>query len=87
MDVILILLIATGAVAAVLVPLARAFGGTRPQPATGPELLDDDAVEAEVARYRASLRAGTLCRRCRYPNPAGSNYCAECGRTLRSDLN
>lgn len=85
MDIILILLIATGGVAAVLVPLARGRENTRPSPATGPIFQDDDAVEAEVDRYRVSLRAGTLCGRCRYPNPDGSNFCADCGRPLRGD--
>lgn len=82
MDIFFTILIATGAVAAALIPLARGLDTTRSAPATGPGFRDDDAIEAEVARYRDSLRAGTLCRRCRFPNPAGSNFCADCGRPL-----
>jgi hypothetical protein len=48
-------------------------------------LADDAAIDAEVERYRASLRAGTLCGRCRYPNPGGSNFCADCGRPLGAE--
>lgn len=43
---------------------------------------DAGDLEADLARYREAERAGTVCRRCRFPNPAGSAYCAECGRAL-----
>jgi hypothetical protein len=85
MEILIILLIATAGVAAVIVPIAR--GGDKPQRASvaGPKLADDAAIDAEVERYRASLRAGTLCGRCRYPHPGGSNFCADCGRPLGAE--
>lgn len=43
---------------------------------------DRKAFDADLRRYRESLREGTLCRRCRTPNPAGSRFCGECGRAL-----
>lgn len=42
----------------------------------------EDAVEAEVLRYREAVRAGTVCRRCGQANPADSAYCYECGSRL-----
>lgn len=47
-----------------------------------PRYEDADALDADVARYREALRAGTVCRRCRAANPAGSRYCSECGQEL-----
>jgi ribosomal protein L40E len=41
-----------------------------------------DPVEAEVARYREALRAGTICRKCGEANPPGSRFCADCGADL-----
>ena len=43
---------------------------------------DDAEIRAEVERYRAALKSRTLCDYCLNPNPAGSTYCAECGRAL-----
>jgi hypothetical protein len=83
METLMILLIAAGGVAAILVPLARTGEATRRALPNGPYLEDDAAIDAEVDRYRAALRAGTLCGRCRYPNPAGSNFCADCGRPFQ----
>jgi hypothetical protein len=42
----------------------------------------DAEINAEVTRYRAAIKSKTLCERCLTPNPAKSNYCAECGRGL-----
>ena len=42
----------------------------------------DRDVEAEVLRYRAAVRAGTVCRKCGQANPAASVYCYECGERL-----
>ncbi len=44
--------------------------------------VSDDAIEREVLRYRAALRAGTLCPRCGQANPADSAFCSDCGRKL-----
>jgi hypothetical protein len=82
MELFFIILIAIAGVAAVIAPILR--GGNTPQraPAMGSRFSDDAALEAEVERYRSALRAGTLCGRCRYANPDGSNFCADCGRPL-----
>lgn len=84
METLIVLLIAAGGVAAVLVPIARSGRAPARATAAGPRLTDDAAIDAEVERYRAALRAGTLCGNCRYPNPDGSNFCADCGRPLAS---
>lgn len=77
MDILLIGVLALAAIALVAYPLLRP--GRRP---AGPE---DAALEAEVARYRAALRAETVCPKCLEANPADSRYCADCGRALRED--
>jgi hypothetical protein len=41
-----------------------------------------DDIEAEVLRYRAALRAGTVCRKCGQANEEGSVFCADCGTRL-----
>jgi hypothetical protein len=51
-------------------------------PGTAPETDPEDAVAREVSRYRAALRAGTICPRCAQANPAGSHFCFECGSVL-----
>jgi len=81
MEIIVVLVLVIAAVAAVLVPLVRRSAG---EPLESPESVppDEAAIETEVARYRESLRAGSLCRRCGAANPPGSRYCAECGRPL-----
>jgi hypothetical protein len=43
------------------------------------------AVEAEILRYRAALRAGVLCARCHAANEAGARFCAGCGAALVED--
>lgn len=49
----------------------------------GRERFPDTAtLDAEVERYRVAMAAGTVCPRCRFANPEGSRYCAECGRRL-----
>lgn len=47
-----------------------------------PRYDDDAALDADVARYREALDAGTVCSRCRAANPPDSRYCAACGRSL-----
>lgn len=39
-------------------------------------------MEADLARYREALAAGTLCSRCQAANPVGSRFCADCGTDL-----
>jgi hypothetical protein len=48
--------------------------------ARGAEAADD--IELEVQRYRAAVRAGTVCSRCGQANPADSRFCFECGAGL-----
>lgn len=43
---------------------------------------DAAELEADIRRYREALAAGTVCPRCRHPNPADASFCAECGRAL-----
>lgn len=43
---------------------------------------DEAELEADVARYRAAVAAGTVCSRCRAANEEGSRFCAECGQPL-----
>lgn len=47
-----------------------------------PARADEDAIEAEVMRYRGAVRAGTVCRKCGQANPVDSAYCYECGARL-----
>jgi hypothetical protein len=68
--------IALAAVAAIVLPLLLR-GRHTPVDAAGVEPVED-----EVMRYRAAVRADTLCARCGQANPPGSRYCHECGRTL-----
>ena len=42
----------------------------------------EDELEREVLRYRAAVRAGTVCRKCGQANPADSAFCFECGAPL-----
>lgn len=60
--------------------IGRGAGGAKLHDPPPP--LDDDALDAEVARYREAIRAGSLCDRCRQANPRGSCFCAECGARL-----
>jgi cell division septation protein DedD len=46
------------------------------------EAAAEDDVEIEVQRYRAALRAGTLCSKCGQANPAESKFCFDCGAAL-----
>lgn len=46
---------------------------------------DDAALDADVARYRDAVAAGTVCARCRAANPEGARFCTECGRPLDAD--
>ena len=45
---------------------------------------DEAELDADVARYRDALRAGTLCQRCHAPNSPGSRFCGDCGEPLGS---
>ena len=50
------------------------------------QFQDQDELELEVQRYRAAVRAGTICRKCGQANPADGAFCFECGARLpRSD--
>lgn len=75
METVIIVVAVLGALALVLVPLARGRGG-----ASAP--ADDAGLEREIATYRAALRSGTLCRRCGRANVDGARFCADCGRAL-----
>ncbi|HEX7117179.1 MAG TPA: zinc ribbon domain-containing protein [Longimicrobiales bacterium] len=81
MDTLILVLIAVLGAGAVLAPLFSAGRGAR-RPAGIVPALDDEAIDREVARYREAVRADTVCGRCRYANPAGSRFCADCGTPL-----
>jgi hypothetical protein len=51
---------------------------------TGPAspAQDDGELELEIQRYRAALRAGTVCSKCGQANPAESAFCFDCGAAL-----
>lgn len=74
---------ATGA--GVVPPIAA--GPATPVAPSGQVLEDappatSDELELEIQRYRAALRAGTICRKCGQANPADSSFCFECGAPL-----
>jgi hypothetical protein len=51
-------------------------------PHDAPASTSDDEREQQVARYRAALRAGTICRKCGEANVPESRFCADCGAAL-----
>jgi hypothetical protein len=84
MEIVLIAVLLLAGVAVVLRPLLARDAGA-PDPTTTPagdDGADDRALAADVARYRAALRAGTVCARCKEANPPDSHFCADCGRQL-----
>lgn len=83
MEIAVALLLTMLAVGAVLYPLVRGDVGAGMREFEPPPPLDTAALEREVERYRAALRAGTLCRRCGQANLQGSRFCQDCGRRLR----
>ena len=82
MEYVVAFVIAAAAVAAVVYPLLRGEGAGVPLDAEEAQDSPPVDVEAEVSRYRAALRGGTLCARCGRANPQDSRFCAECGRRL-----
>ncbi|HUH11954.1 MAG TPA: hypothetical protein VMK65_02545 [Longimicrobiales bacterium] len=82
METLVIVVLALVAVAVVawpvLRPPARDAGAEDPAAA-------EAALDAEVARYREAVRGGTVCPRCLAANPAGSQFCAECGTPVGPD--
>lgn len=75
METIIGVLVALIAIALVGYPLVYA----RPETRT---FASDGEIRQEVERYRASIKAKTLCDRCLSANPAKSNYCSDCGAAL-----
>lgn len=71
--------IAAVGVGFVLAPLFRARRATT---VGVPAEFDEAWLDREVERYREAVRAGTVCGRCRFANPPGSRYCADCGTRL-----
>ena len=41
-------------------------------------------LEAEIAKVRAGLQAGTTCPECGYSNDEGSKFCSSCGASVAS---
>lgn len=76
MEIAVVVAIAVIAVGIVVMPLLR-------KPAVSQVAgLSDEALNEQVKSYRAALTNKTLCERCLTANPAGSRFCAECGRSL-----
>ncbi|NIP80719.1 MAG: hypothetical protein GWM90_16470 [Gemmatimonadetes bacterium] len=49
----------------------------------GTDRYDDPAeLDADIARYREALDAGTVCARCRHANAPDARFCGDCGRAL-----
>ena len=64
-------------------PSATAGAGPPDADGTLPGLAGGDgAVEAEIARYRLAVAAGTVCSRCGEANAADARFCGDCGRRL-----
>lgn len=88
MEIAVVLVIALGAVAAVIVPLLK--GGGAHDPELDPDTpianrrRDPADTERVIEEYRRALRQGTVCRRCGRANPEESRFCAECGRRIRA---
>lgn len=83
MSIIPILLIVTAAVGAVSIPLFRPRRSAAASVPAGRRYPDDASIDAAVARYRDARRAGTVCERCHFANPADSRFCADCGHGIR----
>ena len=64
------------AIAAVAYPLLN-------KPAVDPGRADDATLEQLIASYRTALSAGSVCDKCLRDNPAGANYCGDCGLKLK----
>lgn len=59
--------------------------GRASAPESGPDgtsHVGDVDLEAEIARMRSGLRAGTVCPVCGFANPEGSRFCSACGGPL-----
>ena len=69
-----LLIIALGVIAVAAVAYPVIVGRAR--------FADAATLDAEVERYREAVAAGTVCSRCRFANPEGSRFCAECGQRL-----
>ncbi len=65
-----------------VVAVEGAAGPAPQEGVAGAALPDREALEAEIARYRAALQAGTVCPDCRRVNEPGSRFCATCGFSL-----
>ena len=97
MDVVVIALITVVVVAAVAWPLLRGGPASDPHLDPDPSVLEaTDAksagaigspeLERQILQYRDALRAGTVCPRCTAANPAGSRFCAQCGKPISASV-
>jgi hypothetical protein len=75
MELAVIVVLAILAFGVITIPIMRGGGAAT-------DGMSGASVEEEIARYRAAVRADTVCRRCGQANPAGSRFCSECGRPL-----
>lgn len=63
-------------------PVDASFGSTGGDGEDAAGAMSDDELELEVQRYRAAVRAGTVCSKCGQANPADSSFCFDCGAAL-----
>jgi hypothetical protein len=61
-----------------------ALGADEKARANGGRGVGTAELEAEIARVRAGLRAGTTCASCGHANEPGSRFCAFCGQGLQA---
>lgn len=64
------------------VPQRPAPSQAAPSQTAPSEDVAADELEQEVQRYRAAVRADTVCGKCGQANPADSAFCFECGERL-----
>jgi len=53
--------------------------------ARGASGIEEDDLEAEIARIRAGLRQGCVCDACGFSNEVGSQFCSACGQAVTAE--
>lgn len=75
MEAAIIITLAIVAFALIIIPIVRGAGGAT-------DSMSAEPVEQQVERYRAAVRADTICSKCGQANPPASRFCYDCGRPL-----
>jgi len=82
MESAIIAAFAAVAIGVVVWPLLRRNANDRNAHPQHRVQFSDQAIDEQVARYRAAIKDNTVCERCLTGNPPGSRFCAECGQPL-----